>query len=223
MYYKYFEMLGREGRCLQVQVERSCVDKARWRSEHRAVPPPALAACSLLCRSAKLLFRVCFSAGRMARSPTGIWLRIRLVGTGRVTTGALGSRGPACRYTARATPPSPCQWYSPCLRDTLGGDPQGSLVKGLLVPVTGQPAVSPRQGPTVMGRAGSLGTYLGELGRASLGPWLLPRRVLRCCSWKAEGRGQRRGGQGLQRPGYCPTARTSPPGPAGGWRSTAGE
>lgn len=102
--------------------------------------------CSLFCRSAKLLFRVCFRAGRMARSDTGIGLRIRLAGAeGRQRRSAwerlLGKAqsqnllfAVPCPSLLAGTPPSLCPWTHHFLETPLVGTlgscmPSWSLVK----------------------------------------------------------------------------------------------
>lgn len=77
--------------------------------------------CSLFCRSAKLFFSVCFSAGRMARSDTGIGLRIRLAGAegGQQSQGLL-SAVPHPLLLAGA-PPILCPWTHHFLETPLVG------------------------------------------------------------------------------------------------------
>lgn len=69
--------------------------------ERRGLRP--CTACSRRCRSAKLVLRLCFSAGRMARSATGARLRIRLGAVG-VTAGALPTPQPPGAEAAHLPP-----------------------------------------------------------------------------------------------------------------------
>lgn len=138
--------------------------------------------CSLFCRSAKLLFRVCLSAGRTARSATGMGLRIRLAGQRAGAEMYVPGSGRWARLSQNllfavprppllaGTPPD-----SPFLRDTLGD--LGELY-GILVPGEGRVISEPyNQAPLCWGkshtryllriRASLLG---GSLGRP-LGPF----------------------------------------------------
>lgn len=69
---EFFGMLPREGECLQLWLGLHRGTQSTERCSRRLCTT-----CSLFRLSAKLLFRVCFSAGRMARSASGIGLRIR--------------------------------------------------------------------------------------------------------------------------------------------------